>query len=176
MMGAQVLPWYFGLMSMSAHPTKNLSFRTDHRMPGWFSLVWTALLALTLPYVAFRSGQTMAEVVKADGADGLAFLAAGYLSAWGVFFLGGGSVVITEDRIYVRRLRDRLLRRTLEIRLEDIVDVEEVYRAALRSRVLRITTADGRHTDIQYLMLERSDVLRSALFGVGPDGESLVSD
>ena len=163
-------------MSMSAHETTNLCFKTDHRMPWWFSLAWTVLLALALWYVAFRSGQTIAEVLRTDGADGLAFLAAGYLSAWGVFFLGGGSVVVTDDRIYVRRLRDRLLRRTLQIGLEDIVDVEEVYRAVLRSHVLRITTADGRHTDIQYLMLERSDVLKSALLEVRAAGESIVGD
>jgi hypothetical protein len=41
----------------------------------------TALLAVTLWYVAFRNGQSMAEVLEAEWMDGLAYLAAGWVSA-----------------------------------------------------------------------------------------------
>ncbi len=145
---------------------------TDYRVAWWFSLAWTLLLAVTLLYVALQSDQTIAEVLAAEGADGLAFLAAGWASAWGMMFLGGGSVRITDDRIYVRRFRDRLRGRTLEILLDDIVEITEVHRPALRSYVLRITTTDQRHIDIQHQMLRRSETLRSALLGLRPTATS----
>ncbi len=145
---------------------------TDYRVAWWFSLAWTVLLAVTLLYVVLQSDQTIAEVLAAEGADGLAFLAAGWVSAWGMMFLGGGSVRITDDRIYVRRFRDRLRGRTLEILLDDIVEITEVHRPALRSYVLRITTTDQRDIDIQHQMLRRSDALRSALLGLRPTATS----
>ena len=148
--------------------TRQAQHRTDYRVAWWFSLGWTVVLAVTLWYVALRSDQTIAEVLKAERMNGIAFLTAGWLSAWGMLFLGGGSVRITHDRIYVRRFRDRLFGRTLEIRVDDVLDIEEVYRAAVRSRVLRITTTDERHIDIQHHMLRQSADLRSALFDLRP--------
>ncbi len=145
---------------------------TDYRVAWWFSLAWTVLLAVTLLYVALQSDQTIAEVLEAEWADGLAFLSAGWVSAWGMMFLGGGSVRITSDRIYVRRFRDRLRGRTLEILLDDIVEIAEVHRPALRSYVLRITTTDQRNIDIQHQMLRRSEALRSALLGLRPTATS----
>ena len=83
--------------------TRQAHFGTDYRVGWWFSFGWTALLAVTLWYVAFRNGQSMAEVLEAEWMDGLAYLAAGWVSAWGMVLLSGGSVRIAGDRIYVRR-------------------------------------------------------------------------
>ena len=151
---------------------RQADYNTDYRVAWWFSLGWTVLLAVALWYVALQSDQTIAEVLEAERADGLAFLTAGWLSAWGMVFLGGGSVRITDDRIYVRRFRDRLRGRTLEIPLDDIVEIAEVHRPALRSYVLRITTTDQRNIDIQHQMLRRSEALRSALLGLRPTATS----
>ncbi len=147
---------------------------TDYRLAWWFSLGWTVVIAVTLWYVALRSAQSIAEVLEAERANGVAFLLAGWLSAWGAPFLFGGSVRITVDRIYVRRLRDRLLGRTLEIRLHDIVEIEEVRPATSRSQVLRITTTDGRRVHIQHYMLRESEGLRTALLELRPAEASLA--
>ena len=152
--------------------TRQAHFGTDYRVGWWISLGWTALLAVTLWYVAFRTGQSMAEVLEAEWMDGLAYLAAGWVSAWGMVLLSGGSVRITGDRIYIRRFRDRLLGRTLEIPLDDIVEIAEVHRPAIRSYVLRVTTTDERHVDIQYQMLRESGALRSALLDLRPAARS----
>ncbi len=152
--------------------TRQAHYGTDYRVAWWFSLGWTVLLAVTLWYVAFRNGQSIAEVLETERANGLAFLAAGWVSAWGMVLLGGGSVRIAGDRIYVRRLRDRLLGRTLEIPLGDIVEIVEVHRPAIRSYVLRVTTTDERQIDIQYQMLQESGALRSALLDLRPAARS----
>jgi hypothetical protein len=86
--------------------------------------------------------------------------------------LSGGSVRTAGDRIYVRRLRDRLLGRTIQIPLNDIVEIVEVHRPAIRSYVLRATTIDERHIDIQYQMLRESGALRSALIDLRPTARS----
>ena len=152
--------------------TQQVQYGTDYRIAWWFSLGWTVLLAITLWYVAFRNGQSIAEILEAERTNGLGYLAAGWVSAWGMVLLGGGSVRIAGDRIYVRRFRDRLLGRTLEIPLGDIVEIAEVHRPAMRSYVLRVTTTDGRHIDIQHQMLRESDALRSALLELEPAARS----
>ena len=141
---------------------------TDYRVSWWFSIGWTVLVAGALVYVAYESDLTMVEVFQAERETGLAGLAAGWLSAWGAAFLSGGSVRITGERIYVRRFRDRLLRRTVEIPVDTIVEIEEVYRAMVRSHVLRVTTTDGRRIDIQHHALRRSGELKSALLELKP--------
>ena len=61
-----------------------------------------------------------------------------------------------------------MLGRTLEIPLDDIVEIAEVHRPAIRSYVLRVTTTDERHIDIQHQMLRESDASRSALLDLRP--------
>ena len=148
--------------------TQQAHYGTDYRIAWWFSLSWTVLLAITLWYVAFRNGQSIGEVLEAERTNGLRYLAAGWVSSWGMVPLSGGSVRIAGDRIYVRRFRDRLLGRTLEIPLDDIVEIPEVHRPAIRSYVLRVTTTDERHIDIQHQMLRESDASRSALLDLRP--------
>jgi hypothetical protein len=155
-------------MSTLSTDARRGSYETDYRMAWWFSVAWTVLLAITLAYTSFRTGRTIGEVWQRDGSDGLAFLAAGWVSAWAVALLGGGSVRVTRDRLYVRRFRDRLLGRTIEIPVEDIVEITEVHRPAIRSYVLRVTTADERHIDIQYQMLRESAALKAALLDLTP--------
>jgi hypothetical protein len=86
--------------------------------------------------------------------------------------LSGGSVRIAGDRIYVRRFRERLLSRTLEIPLGDIVEIAEVHRPAIRSYLLRVTTTDERPVDIQYQILRERGALRSALLDLRPTARS----
>ena len=84
--------------------TQQAHYGTDYRIAWWFSLSWTVLLAITLWYVAFRNGQSIGEVLEAERTNGLRYLAAGWVSSWGMVPLSGGSVRIAGDRIYVAEI------------------------------------------------------------------------